>query len=103
MSNILTPFVYWAQTENQITLKVDLTNVKVYTFNQHKHIFFLNFINITYCMFCKYNASKYQNGQDIQCFYTNLIYIYIFFIHFDLYILILISVFYFLYRILMLI
>lgn len=28
MSNILTPFVYWAQTENQITLKVDLTDVK---------------------------------------------------------------------------
>ncbi|KAL6437589.1 hypothetical protein ACFW04_004192 [Cataglyphis niger] len=28
MSNKLTPFVYWAQTENQITLKVDLTDVK---------------------------------------------------------------------------
>lgn len=28
MSNTLTPFVYWAQTENQITLKVDLTDVK---------------------------------------------------------------------------
>jgi hypothetical protein len=30
MSNIFTPFVYWAQTENQITLKVDLTDVKVW-------------------------------------------------------------------------
>jgi len=29
MSNTLTPFVYWAQTESQITLKVDLTDVKV--------------------------------------------------------------------------
>lgn len=28
MSNIFTPFVYWAQTKNQITLKVDLTDVK---------------------------------------------------------------------------
>ncbi|CAK9808848.1 Very-long-chain (3R)-3-hydroxyacyl-CoA dehydratase [Anthophora quadrimaculata] len=28
MADILTPFVYWAQTENQITLKVDLTDVK---------------------------------------------------------------------------
>ncbi|XP_012221184.1 very-long-chain (3R)-3-hydroxyacyl-CoA dehydratase isoform X2 [Linepithema humile] len=28
MSNTFTPFVYWAQTENQITLKVDLTDVK---------------------------------------------------------------------------
>ncbi|XP_072760797.1 very-long-chain (3R)-3-hydroxyacyl-CoA dehydratase [Anoplolepis gracilipes] len=28
MSNTLTPFVYWAQTENVITLKVDLTDVK---------------------------------------------------------------------------
>ncbi|XP_020285949.1 very-long-chain (3R)-3-hydroxyacyl-CoA dehydratase [Pseudomyrmex gracilis] len=28
MSNTLTPFVYWAQTENQISLKVDLTDVK---------------------------------------------------------------------------
>ncbi|XP_003701348.1 3-hydroxyacyl-CoA dehydratase 2 isoform X1 [Megachile rotundata] len=28
MANLLTPFVYWAQTENQITLKVDLTDVK---------------------------------------------------------------------------
>ena len=29
MSNTLTPFVYWAQTESQVTLKVDLTDVKV--------------------------------------------------------------------------
>lgn len=29
MADILTPFVYWAQTENHITLKVDLTDVKV--------------------------------------------------------------------------
>ncbi|XP_076675493.1 3-hydroxyacyl-CoA dehydratase 2 [Andrena cerasifolii] len=28
MADILTPFVYWAQTESQITLKVDLTDVK---------------------------------------------------------------------------
>ncbi|XP_011640369.1 very-long-chain (3R)-3-hydroxyacyl-CoA dehydratase [Pogonomyrmex barbatus] len=28
MSNTLTPFVYWAQTESQVTLKVDLTDVK---------------------------------------------------------------------------
>lgn len=28
MTDILTPFVYWAQTESQITLKVDLTDVK---------------------------------------------------------------------------
>lgn len=28
MTDILTPFVYWAQTENQITLKVDLADVK---------------------------------------------------------------------------
>lgn len=28
MTEVLTPFVYWAQTENQITLKVDLTSVK---------------------------------------------------------------------------
>lgn len=28
MLDILTPFVYWAQTEEQITLKVDLTDVK---------------------------------------------------------------------------
>ena len=28
MAYILTPFVYWAQTESQITLKVDLTDVK---------------------------------------------------------------------------
>ncbi|CAL7937362.1 unnamed protein product [Xylocopa violacea] len=28
MADILTPFVYWAQTENQVTLKVDLTDVK---------------------------------------------------------------------------
>lgn len=27
--NQLSPFVYWAQTENQITLKVDLKDVKV--------------------------------------------------------------------------
>jgi len=93
MSNTLTPFVYWAQTENQVTLKVDLTNVKVYIFNQHKHISFLNFINIIYYMFCKYNVSKYQNGQDI--FRMFLYKSYIFFIHSDLYLLILISVFYF--------
>lgn len=29
MSNLPSPFVYWAQTENQITLKVDLKDVKV--------------------------------------------------------------------------
>lgn len=28
MSNTLKPFVYWAQTESQVTLKVDLTDVK---------------------------------------------------------------------------
>ncbi|KYN00031.1 PREDICTED: very-long-chain (3R)-3-hydroxyacyl-CoA dehydratase isoform X1 [Cyphomyrmex costatus] len=28
MSNMLTPFVYWAQTESKITLKVDLTDVE---------------------------------------------------------------------------
>lgn len=28
MSNTLTPFVYWAQSESQVTLKVDLTDVK---------------------------------------------------------------------------
>jgi len=28
MPNTLTPFVYWAQTESQVTLKVDLTDVK---------------------------------------------------------------------------
>ena len=29
MDDILKPFVHWAQTENKIYLKVDLTNVKV--------------------------------------------------------------------------
>lgn len=29
MADILTPFVYWAQTEQQITLKVDLTDTWV--------------------------------------------------------------------------
>lgn len=33
MSNTLTPFVYWAQTENQISLKVDLTDVKEFNVN----------------------------------------------------------------------
>lgn len=28
MASVLTPFVYWAQTEGQISLKVDLTDVK---------------------------------------------------------------------------
>ncbi|XP_053998200.1 very-long-chain (3R)-3-hydroxyacyl-CoA dehydratase 3 [Hylaeus anthracinus] len=28
MAHILTPFVYWAQTEHQVTLKVELTDVK---------------------------------------------------------------------------
>lgn len=29
MPDMLTPFVYWAQTEHDVTLKVDLTDVKV--------------------------------------------------------------------------
>ncbi|XP_043263310.1 very-long-chain (3R)-3-hydroxyacyl-CoA dehydratase-like isoform X2 [Colletes gigas] len=28
MTNVLTPFVYWAQTKSQVTLRVDLTDVK---------------------------------------------------------------------------
>ncbi|XP_070168391.1 very-long-chain (3R)-3-hydroxyacyl-CoA dehydratase-like isoform X2 [Polyergus mexicanus] len=36
MFNTLTPFVYWAQTENQITLKVDLTDVKDYNIDLKK-------------------------------------------------------------------
>lgn len=29
MSEILTPFVYWAQNKNKINLKVELKNAKV--------------------------------------------------------------------------
>lgn len=32
MADILTPFVYWAQTEHQITLKVELTDTWVCNF-----------------------------------------------------------------------
>lgn len=35
MIETLTPFVYWAQTENQITLKVALNDVKVNDFISH--------------------------------------------------------------------
>lgn len=33
MPNLPSPFVYWAQTEKEITLKVDLKDVKVGKFD----------------------------------------------------------------------
>lgn len=47
MLDILAPFVYWAQTEHQITLKIDLIDVKV--------CFYSNFVCLFVCFFTKHN------------------------------------------------
>lgn len=38
MTQNLSPFVYWAQTESTVTLKVDLKDVKVsFEYDHHKY------------------------------------------------------------------
>lgn len=77
MSNTLTPFVYWAQTENQITLKVDLTDVKVQPYQipyikliiwyihwiylREKKPIFFNFINIIFLSLSKNTCKNHCN------------------------------------------
>lgn len=49
---VLNPFVYWAQTESQVTFKVDLKNVKV------------NIGSVVFGYFCSYKVFSVFPGSN---------------------------------------
>lgn len=57
MSNLPSPFVYWAQSETQVTLKVDLKDVKVSI--QHSG-------RIKTWQYVNFNVNFIQKDPDIQ-------------------------------------